>query len=438
MQTSHKSKLFRYVLLAILLIVIGFLIREGRVFVRGENPWMAMPGDFRLTPAFPDTASRYDLFVFQPETGDFDALKVTGDFPYARYFSFNLYDYQAATDFDALADKDIVPDEGVVNPFRIGVNRQASNRSYTLWLIKEGTPFPDEAVNVLTYPPDIEKITLMTRVYRPDEGKDSLGGVPHPELQAVKLDGSRAVMPNIGADIKDLRKKLDMFLMNSDLISTWKILKDYTGESIVFFRISDAGLFPNAHNEYIMSPLEDHTSAKIAVINLKKVPTFEDTYTGKPLEGGKEVRYWSFCIGGLGETGTPDCLCDDQVQKNGDGSVTIIIAPFYLKKDIEAAGLNYMRWGLVYKPIIIHRHMMARDNFEGSIGQVVAIGRPPEEDNRNRRYLETHEAGAWMGDYTPQGRIYTKEDFLKGLAKGDFNKADSQDMTFKQHPPIRP
>lgn len=420
MTKFKDSNVFRYGFIVVMLFVIGFLIREGRLLVRGESPWMAMPGNFRLTPAFPDTASRYDLFVFQPGTGDFDALKVTGKFPYARYFSFNLYDYQAATDFDAMADKDIVPDKGAVNPFRADVNRQDSNRSYTIWLIKEGIPFPDEAVNVMTYPANIEKVVLMTRVYRPDEGKDTLGGVPHPEVTPVRMDGSGAVLPVVGADIEDLRNKLDLFLMNSDLIATWDILKVYTGENILFFRVSDAGLFPNAHNEYIISPLEERTSSKVAVITLKKTPTFEDTYTGKPFEGGKDVRYWSFCIGGLGETGTPDCLCDDQVRPNKDGSVTIVIAPFYLKKEIEEAGLNYMRWGLVYKPIIIHRHMMARDNFQGRIGNVVAIGRPPAEENRNRQYLKTHEAGNWMGDYTPTGRMYTQEEFKNHLAAGEF------------------
>lgn len=427
-ETSHllkrgimrQLKLTRIVLVVLILLVIGFLFKGGQMFIWGKDTWMAMPGDFRLTPAFPDKASRYDLFVFQPDSGDYDALKVTGQFPHARYFSYNLYDYREATDFDAVADKDIIPDKGSANPFKTGGSRQDTNRSYTLWLVEEGKPVPKGAVNVMTYPPNIEKVTLMTRVYRPDKGMDSLGGVPYPKITPVKLDGSHGAMPDIGANIKELRAKLDMFLMNSDLLATWDVLKAYTGDKIIFFRISDAGLFPNAHNEYVFSPLEDKTTTKVAVIRLKKTPTYEETYDGQSFKGDKEVRYWSFCIGGMGETGTPDCLCDDQVQKNPDGSVTLVIAPFYMKKTIEDAGLNYMRWGLVYKPIVIYRHMMARDSFDGRIGRVVPIGRPPSEENRNPDFLKNHEAGAWMGDYTPQGRIYTEDEFRKRLAEGEF------------------
>lgn len=389
----------------------------------GGSPWIAFPGSYRLTPAFPDKASRYDLLNFKPATGEFDALKVTGQFPHARYFGLNLYDYNEATDFAGLADRDIMPDEGSINPFEIGADRSAENRTYTIWLVKEGAAVPEGAKNIMTYPDGIETLAFMTRVYRSDKGLNLLGGVPLPVVEAIKLDGQDATAPKVGIDAKGLQSKLKMFLFNLDIITTWNLQKEFAGDEIVFNRISDAGLFPNAHNEYVTAPLEQCYWNKVAVLTLKEVPTAEDTYEGGNFEGDTDVRYWSFCTGGLAETGTPDCLCDDQVNKNEDGTVTIVIAPYYLKSSVKKAGLNYMKWGLVYKPIIIHRHMLARDGFEGRIGNVAPIGRPPAEEDRNEAYLDAHNAKNWMGDYTPKGYIYTVKEFKEKLNAGEFHTA---------------
>ncbi|MBT8340899.1 MAG: hypothetical protein HKP58_06160, partial [Desulfatitalea sp.] len=131
-------------LLPVIVVLCFFLTNPAHAeLVQGtfaQPPWTAFPGDFRFTPAFPDTCSRYDIYVFKRVTGDFDILKVTGQFPHARYFSFNLYDYFYATEFAALADIEIQPDTGHINPFDPDQRREAEDRSYTLYLVKEGVP----------------------------------------------------------------------------------------------------------------------------------------------------------------------------------------------------------------------------------------------------------------------------------------------------------
>ena len=154
-------------------------------------------------------------------------------------------------------------------------------------------------------------------------------------------------------------------------------------------------------NDFWQSSINRITSYNVCytkLLRLKKVPTAEDTYEGGEFAGGRDVRYWSFCTGGLGETGTPACLCDDQTTQNPDGSLTIVIAPFYLQPAIKRAGLNYMKWGTVYKPILIHRHMLERDSFSGKIGNVNPIGRPPAVADRNQAYMNANRAANWMGD----------------------------------------
>ncbi|MDY6831591.1 MAG: hypothetical protein SWC96_07055, partial [Thermodesulfobacteriota bacterium] len=216
----------------------------------GGAPWTLFPGDFRLTPAFPDKASIYATFVFRPASGDFDILKVTGRFPHARYMSFNLYDFAEATDFDALADIEIVADDGSINPFYPGANRDAGNRSYTLWLVKEGTAPPEGAANVFFIPEGVETLSLFLRVYRPDKGFDNLGGVGLPGIEALKSDGNTAGVPDFGITLDTALQKAGMFILNNELLETWLVTGWFAGKDVSFHRVSDAGLFPNAHNEY--------------------------------------------------------------------------------------------------------------------------------------------------------------------------------------------
>lgn len=133
--------------------------------------------------------------------------------------------------------------------------------------------------------------------------------------------------------------------------------------------------------EYVVASLDQYYWNKVAVITMKKAPSVDDTFKGGDFQRDVNVRYWSFCVGDLAITGTPFCLCDDEIHRNPDGeSVTIIIARYSLKSKIQQAGLNYMAWGLAtYKPVLIHRHLLAAHDFVGKIANVPAIGRPLAE-----------------------------------------------------------
>ena len=179
-----------------------------------------------------------------------------------------MYDYDGATDIAGKADYEIIPDSGSANPYDMVSDRNIENRSYTVWLIKAGIEMPSDianAGNVMICPEKddlgnaIEKFAFMIRVYRPDEGLDSLGGVSLPMVEAVKFGAGQTVTPpEIGMDLSDLQDKIDMLLLNEDIITTWEVQKQFSGDDIVFHRVDDAGLFPNAHTEYIMAPLAEN------------------------------------------------------------------------------------------------------------------------------------------------------------------------------------
>ena len=408
LRTAWISRIFSAAVIA--LVATTTVSAEVVENPSGRSIWTPFPGDFRFTPGFPDTASRYDSFVFKQHTGDFDVLKVTGRFPHARYFSFNIYDFMVGTDIGALADFEITPDQGSVNPYEVGQERSVTSRDYTVWLVKEGVPVPEHALNVIVLPAVSETFALFTRVYRADQGEDVFGGVLLPTIEALKADMTSGQSPEFGVDLEGIIDAPKL-LLNQDLVASYDYLREFSGDDVVFHRLSDAGLYPNAHNEYIVSAMPSNYLNKVAVITFTP-PTFEDTSEGDVFEGGKEVRYWSLCIGGVGATTTTNCIRDDQAVLNPDGTVTICIAPLYLKRKIEAAGYNHIRWGAMYKPLVLHRHLLADEGFTSSISSVPVIGKPPAPEDLNQQYFDENRALNYMGEYSPTGTVYTVLEFL--------------------------
>lgn len=415
MQKFHQAKKTVLLILALFLFGVGPAHAELVQKPFGGSPWTPFPGDFPLIPALPDTFSRYDSFVFNQNTGDFDYIKITGQFPHSRYFSFNLYDFFMGDAISAVADIEIEADPGHSNPFDPALSRDAKNRSYTLYLVKEGVTPPRGATNVLMLPPDVETLGFFTRVYRPDQCYNSLGGVDLPRIEALKSDGSAAKIPEFGLDAKAMLRMAPLFLFNKELLEAHEVARRFAGDLVTFYRTPSTGLFPNAHNQYILASLPEDYINKIAVVTFTP-PTAEDTYTGGPFVGDTDVRYWSFCMSGLAETRTSNCIADDQIRKNNDGTATIIVAPLYMKGAIEAKGFNFLRWGALYKPILLYRQMLASDDFEGRIkDNVIPIDRPLAPEDQNQAYFDKHAAQNFMGNYAPTGRVYSILEFLNWL-----------------------
>lgn len=128
-------------------LITGYrLIAEDEIDPRDQ--WIYRPGvgddgiDRNDSPGlFPEPQATYLLMPnYQAPFGHTAVL--TGDFPHARYFS-----VQATPSFEPehygglfgigeipIVDADIEPDPGNVNPFRVGADRTATNRAYTVHL----------------------------------------------------------------------------------------------------------------------------------------------------------------------------------------------------------------------------------------------------------------------------------------------------------------
>ena len=142
----------------------------------------------------PETWVTYSPAKFKLPAGA--TLTIKGDYPHARYFGIDTY--SGPIPVDAISGFRIEPDPGATNPFRLGADRSASSRSYTLKLVeqvKPGKPAPNtlylrpaQATSLAGYSPE-----LRLRTYFPDRGQDVLGGVAYPRLDSLALADGRVI-----------------------------------------------------------------------------------------------------------------------------------------------------------------------------------------------------------------------------------------------------
>ena len=142
------------------------------VFITLWWPWLVVTGRTQI-PFQSDTNTTYGVFCFSPKTGSFDVIKMTGEFPHARYVSFMVYGGSRSEPFDVLSDYALKPDPGNVNPFTPHQDRAAANRRYTIYAIREGSGIDRSGFdNVVMIPASEDFINIMMRIYRPDDGVD--------------------------------------------------------------------------------------------------------------------------------------------------------------------------------------------------------------------------------------------------------------------------
>jgi len=186
-------------------------------------------------------------------------LVVEGEFPHCRFFSFQISPpidgegYYANREFGgaevSLADVDIDPLPGHTNPFRLGGNRTATNRSYRVEFelaVGDGVALNDGAFEypylkagnnrrtgaLLTYQGPLGQKTLAqtpldnpgqwnlgalwVRIYQPDDGTGPYGGVPLPKVYYELPDGRRYF---IGSDFSKLQNRADFTSPNQEKVA---------------------------------------------------------------------------------------------------------------------------------------------------------------------------------------------------------------------------
>jgi hypothetical protein len=131
---------------------------------------------------WPDKRPSYVIAQMAMPAGS--SITVHTKFPHARYFNASLYKFEHNT-FVALGGEsldgwDIEPDPGSTNPFRVGADRLAAERNFTLHILAEEPPRDKagRAANTLYVGRDGQQVQLAARVYLSDQGYDGMGWGP--------------------------------------------------------------------------------------------------------------------------------------------------------------------------------------------------------------------------------------------------------------------
>lgn len=371
-------------------------------------PWLVVTGKTQI-PFMSDTNVTYGVFCFTPRTGSFDIVKITGEFPHARYVSFMVYGGSRSQPFDALPDVDMTPDAGHINPFLPGADRSAPNRRYTVYAIKEGSGIdPSRYENALVIPASETFINLMMRIYRPDDGLDVYGGVPLPTVEVGKAGGAVGV-PGYSL-FSDLGALLKMFLFlryrEQEIFS-----RIHDDAAIEFYRLTREGGLPNADAPYLDTALGATTpdgDAKLAVLTFRP-PTFERTQTSQDqLTGTTDVRYYSFCTSDIATGFNSQCISDSELTPNADGTVTLVVYPPVLEGLVKRTRVNRLVRGYSATTSLTYRQLLPVRDFAGSARHVPPLPFPLGDDID----LAAYTASNHIGDYAPTGFYLTGREFL--------------------------
>lgn len=400
--------------------------------------------------AYPEDYTQYYVFNFYNTPDKQVMLKLTAQFPYARYIGYTLYSidnddtegnpiiYGATGAVQHLSDVDIEADDLNANPYLNDVPRNVEDRNYTIYIVKEGSSRihsnGDIAKNTLVIPDDVSKVSLFLRVYVPDDDSDNdfaqQGSVDLPIINAFEeIDETTQAQIQCPAEAQNSVGYFD--IVDGTRVDRDSILfYDPDRDKIETFRAGDYGLFPNGDCPYLSTSLVHpiKNGDKIAVLRFK-APNFPNTRAGEEFSTDDEVRYWSVCMGNWKYTTTSGCIADQDVNIDEDGFVNLVIGP-----DSLVAGdsrWNNLEWGTNMDPILIFRQITPSANFgysfevpdvayDETTGTVfmnemykaaITINpeNTPEEEEAERRKVASYT----ILEYAPVGKYCTINEFIQ-------------------------
>jgi hypothetical protein len=386
--------------------------------------WTVQITGDQVNALYPDEAAKYWIAVVPlPEGG---RAVLHGQFPHARYTSFNTYTPQTQA-IDALHDTQIAPDPGSANPYRRGADRRAAPRAYTLTVVKGRLPRTGRAPNTIyTENADGTKsgntAAIALRIYRTDRGLDIDGGVPLPSVTSYGADGRRLLaypgcpdtsLPDLGLTPALASSGLGTLPTGGPSLlarnpPSWH--KYVNTQTAVVDEVTDndvsgpavrpplAGLtttaFPaggfgeNIDNKYVYSLFSRQLGAVLVLRGT--LPTFPRTYDGQRRMGTGQLRYWSLCAESQA-TQYYACRTDDELPLAAGRRYTIMMSAAASRPAdaTTACGVAWLPAGPLPQSVLLLRNMLPSASFAQAV----------------QRVQPGHEAEQ-MGPYLPRGTYY--------------------------------
>lgn len=394
--------------------------------------WLVTNDDVAVNVLYPDIFAKYWIAVLPiPSEGE---LSLEGQYPHARYMSFNLYNPRLEP-IDALADSEIIPAFGSINPSLEGGDRLSETRDYSVRVVSGVPPESAEREPNTLYAyaqlgeadgVGIPVAVAIYRVYVPDTESDRAGNVPLPRIRYTSADGQvfegpeacDALEPVLPTEINDLFTELPLPLPVQTGFASFNELHwlkffglqsstenrfnatpiGEVAHNIVPEQGSNAGGFAsNVHNNYIYSVLnQDYGSLAVFEAEIPRTPA---TVSGDEVMGSGDMRYWSVCTYEIASQRYYDCLFDEKAVLSADRRGVFLVGKEADRPSnaTPECGVNWLPWGPLKTSLVMFRHMLPDPDFAEAIQHIPAPSGSCE--------------AAVMGEYFPYGHHLDKAAF---------------------------
>lgn len=380
----------------------------------------AKGADFTV-PQLPDLFVNYWEYSYNVDDYANVALRISGEFPNCRYFSFSTYNDLNGEVISGMSDFEIVPDEGSVNPF---VQTSEAKNNYTVYIVpatatkEQIDQLPSR--NIIMLADTIHKACLIIREYL---GIDEFGGVELPAIQAYDL----TTMKEVPAPI---RGTSNMWRDPAKFESLWS-----DAETDVPFMLAPRGSFyPNNATDYLYcrTAIEDDQVMTWSFIPAPYPKKVED-YAGAP------CRYWSMCFGTQLDTRSYYSVYDEQANVPDGEKVTFVLClkqnprlaeveQAVAKAKADGQYINLVVWDRERPsyfgpkvPIgncitVMYRNILPNKAWEHSMSKMTPTpyGDPVTSSKEDPANMQADLA---LGEYGPRGTKVSTEEFLKSMNK---------------------
>ncbi len=381
--------------------------------------------------AYPDGGAIYWSAAYTlPEEGAYITLEA--DFPYSRYMSFNSYRADT-TPAQVLTDRDIVPNEGSINPFVDGAVRTEPSRRYQITIKPGDANDPNQPGEPNTLEDATssvgEQAVIIYRNYVPNNGTDRTGNVGLPRVTLHLADGSTLQGDEACAALSVGTERLPIPLVPATTYEALRANFEPARETPAFratygipflFQCDFQGncannpprntaFYANVDNQYLYSFLNQRHGDVVVIRG--KIPEVPATLDGQDFFEQGELRYWSMCQNEFYSQAVKECLFDERVTINPDGFYTIVTSlPENRPENANAnCGVGYLPWpdqgdgfsivdGKTDDPdaaFLIMRHMLPATGFEQAVQNTSVAG----------------DEASVMGEYLPKATYMNRSEF---------------------------
>lgn len=433
---------------------------------RGWCYWnyLTNPQPIQNSNLWPDMRSTYFLGRFAMPAGS--SMTLRGKFPNSRFFQFALYKFERNTFVafgESLRGPDIEPNSGSTNPFRVGADRLAADRDYTIHILAEEPPSDSlsRAKNTLYVGRGGSDIQAVIRIYLGDQDRDGTGWGPAkipfaerglPSYEGTLADGTKLSMEQVvGRFAKPIEGETEKPMTTDQWVQlvqakdndpqmspqTYPARNPPQWEKFWTIAYSVVGVFksPGARAKIpYEGAMEGGGEGPYLVTYLSrqygpvyvmqgKMPTFPDTYAGNddrgaPTMPAAQTQYWSLVSCESVPSGqVVDGLTDFQIPLDKDRNYTIVVSrPDDRPKNATLEnGIAWLQWSPHGEGLDDSRN---RADFGMLILRIMA--NDPSWTQRPDNILAPGTGEKVMGSYFPRGYYTSKAEFeTKGLVTNE-------------------